>query len=241
MRATIHLSCAALACVATLWGMAAAAFADDLMPPPWRGQQFTTQAEWEFLTANNPDPPDGTLPTVVGNGGPFPGPMASMGGAISWDPFDGDGAWIGNGPIGSMGQIALDIPNWIDTNPIKWVQIQMTVQQYTTTDPLDPTKMILVTPYVDTIGNFSPPTASSMLVQVMPTIPVNPTNGTVLRTELWKILPNPEGETIYINVPVDTLVDEIVVDTISTVPEPGTCCLSALALLGIAATRIRRR
>ncbi len=240
MKAGISFRAALLVTV-TLAGFAASAVADDLMPPLWRGQPLTTLAEWEFLTDSPVQviSPDGTLPTVVGDGGAG-GPLASWGGDITWDSFDGDGALIGTGP--AEGQISLEIPNWVDTNPIKWVQIQMTVQRYFTTDPNDPTNTILVTPHVDTIGNTLPPTATSMLVQVFPELPVNPTDGTFLRTELWKILPNPEGETIYINVPVDTLVDEIVVDTISTVPEPTTCGLAVVALFGLtAALRHRRR
>ena len=216
---------------------AAAAMADDLLPPPWRGQPLTTLAEWEFLSPANPTPPDGTIVPVVGNGGGG-GPLASIGGPILWDPFDGDGAWIGNAPApgGPPGQISLDIPNWIDTMPLKWVQIQMTVQRYfDTTDPLNP---VLVTPYVDSISAFDPsgPT-SSMLIQVLPELPVNPTDGTFLRTEWWKIVPNPDNERIVINVPVDTLVDEIVVDTISFVPEPSSIVMLGIAIAGLAFRR----
>ncbi len=231
---------AALVFTVTLSGSAKWAVADDLLPPPWRGQPLTTLAEWEFLTPANPAAPDGTLPTVMGDGGAGLPPLASMSGPLLWDPFDGDGAWIGEaGPL--PGQIELDIPNWIDNEPIKWLQIQMTVQRYFVPDPLDPTKQILVSPHVNSISAFDPagPT-NSMLVQVLPELPVNPLNGTYLRTEVWKILPNPDNEQILIDVPVDTLVDEIVVDTIS-IPEPTTCGLLAVVLLGLSVVQRRLR
>ena len=70
---------------------------------------------------------------------------------------------------------------------------------------------------------------------------MNPTNGTFLRTELWKIRPNPDYERIVINVPSDTLVDQIVVDTISTVPEPSSVLLAGLSLAGVGLVALRRR
>jgi len=206
------------------------AIADDLLPPPWRGLPLTTLAEWEFLSPANPALPDGAIPPVIGDGLGGNPPLANMTPFLSWDPFDGDGAWIGVGsPLDPPGQIIIDLPNWIDNEPLKLVQIQMTVQGFFRIEP-DGTAT-LVAPHVDSIVAYDPsgPT-NSMLVQVYPPIPVNPTNGTFLRTELWKIQPNPDYERIVINVPSDTLVDQLVIDTISFVPEPATFGAMTLAI-----------
>ena len=145
-----HFISYALALVALGVGRASA---DDLNPPPWRGQPLTTLTEWEFRTPLNPTPPDGTIVPVIGDGGGSP--LASMSGDILWDQFDGDGAWIGGGQAGSPGgQIVLDIPNWIDSEPIKWLQIQMTVQRYTIMHSDGTTQ--LVTPHVASIDAFDP-------------------------------------------------------------------------------------
>ncbi|MEX2169874.1 MAG: hypothetical protein WD851_11235 [Pirellulales bacterium] len=215
--------------------------ADDLLPPPWRGQPLTTLTEWEFASAANPTPPDGTIPSVIGDGGGG-GPLASIFGLVQWDPFDGDGAWIGTGtPTTLPGQIILDLPNWIDTEPLKLIQIQMTVQRYIRQNTDGTTE--LITPHVASIDAFDPtgPT-SSMLLQVLPELIVDPLNGTFLRTELWKIQPNPDYERIVLNVPVDTLIDQLVIDTISRVPEPAAVIQVAIVVMGIAAaTCLRRR
>lgn len=214
--------------------------ADDLFPPPWRGRPLTTLAEWEFFTPANPIPPDGQIPPVIGDGLGGAGPLASFSPLLTWDPFDGDGAWIGTGsPTDPPGQIVINLPNWIDNEPLKLVHIQMTVQGYFRTEP-DGT-VTLVAPHVDSILAYDPtgPT-TSMLVQVYPLIPVDPTNGTFLRTELWKIQPNPDYERILINVPSDTLVDQLVIDTISFVPEPGTFGVMMLGM-GVFLMRGRTR
>lgn len=210
--------------VGMLFGpIAPLAVADDLNPPPYRGAPLSTLTEWEFLTPANPAVPDGAIIPVVGDGGGG-GPLATISGPMLWDAFDGDGAWIGNGQPGQEGQIALDIPNWIDELPTKHIRVQMVVQQFTSSSGL------IVTPYVSAVDAFDPtgPTVAS-LVNVSEFVS-DPLNGLVHRTEDWILHPNPDYERIFINVPSDTLVDQIVVDTIS-VPEPSTV---ALALLGIA-------
>jgi hypothetical protein len=209
-----------------------ASWADDLRPPSWRGLPRTTLAEWEFLTPLSPTAPDGTILPVVGNGGGG-GPLATIQGPMFHDnTFDPDGVWIGVGaPTDPPGQIVLDIPNWIDTEPLKLIQIQMTVQQFELPNPDGSTQ--IVTPFVESID------ASDM--QAGPVIGMRISVNTIdlmlnnlfHRTELWRIRPNPDYERIVINVPTDTLVDQIVVDTISFVPEPGTIVLGLISAMGI--------
>lgn len=162
-----------------------------------------------------------------------------MMGDLVWDGWDGDGAWIGNGPDG--GRIVLDIPNWIDTEDFKLIQIQMSIQPQPDFTAPDGTVTPGLRPHVALISAFDPTgPVSSGLIDVFETLP--DINGILQRVETWELRPNPDYETIHIVVPVDTLVDQIVVDTISTsIPEPSTVCLVGLALAGGALWRRRRK
>lgn len=213
--------------IAALWfSVGGAVMADDLQPPPWRGGQYSTVAEWEFLGPLPVTPPDGAIPPVVGDGGGAP--TATILGPMTWDPYDGDGAWIGSGPTpADFGIIDLYIPNWIDLLPVKFIRVQMTVQNsgmpgavhvagITASDP----QGITGVQFVGATETLIPGTLGQL----------------VHRVEDWRIFPNPDFENIRIIVPTDTLVDQIVVDTIS-IPEPATIGLLTLA----GATLLRRR
>ena len=102
--------------------LAAGTFADDFSPPSWRGQSLTTAQEWEFQNATNPTFPDGnSVSGIYGNGMGGQLPYASFNN-MSWETGDGDGQWF---PNSSAGQIFLNIPDWIDLEPIKYVYIQI--------------------------------------------------------------------------------------------------------------------
>ncbi len=60
------------------------------------------------------------------------------------------------------------------------------------------------------------------------------------RIEQWEIRPNPDNEFFDITIPPDTVLSQVVVDTIS-VPEPSSAILAALGLIGLAAWGWRRR
>lgn len=213
---------ASILVVAVLCVLSPFAAAEDLNPPPWRGDPLTTAAEWEFLTNTtslNPDGNDVTL--VTGDGLLGTDPVATIIGNMTWDPFDGDGAWISTGLPGEFGYIELIIPNWIDDEPVKYLQIQMTVQPGGGT------------PFVDTIvpADSAEPIAGVFLTNVIQ-VPILGPNGLEQRTEYWEIYPNPDSEVITIAVPTDSLVDEIVVDTLS-VPEPSSFVLAIGALIAL--------
>ena len=70
----------------------ATALADDLFPPPWRGQPDTTFAHWTFDNQAAPYFPDAwnnpyglvTTPTVIGSYQYYPPPGVTGAASIGW-------------------------------------------------------------------------------------------------------------------------------------------------------------
>lgn len=229
--------CSFLIAVAVSTLSLSSALADDLFPPPWRGDPLTTVAEWDFFSdtgLGNSVLPDGvTVPPVVGDGGNAQGtgdPLVTPIGDLVWDPWDGDGAWISN----SGGELIFDIPNWIDLEPVKLISVQITMQPQGSNPPR---------PEVTSVTGFDSvsPVVTSQLIDIFETPP--DINGIVLRQEHWAMFPNPDYEQIVITLPPDTLVDQVVIDTISGdfgIPEPSTLALAGLGLLSITVLRRKR-
>jgi hypothetical protein len=65
-------------------------------------------------------------------------------------------------------------------------------------------------------------------------------NGMWQRVELWEISPNPDFEQLKVFLPENTILSEVVIDTIS-VPEPSSFVLAALGLVGLATWSWRRK
>ena len=171
-------------------------------------------------------PPDGTsiLPVIGNSGGQ---PLAIPGLGINWNPFDGSGAWIGQAPNG--GKIGFEIPNWIDTEPIKFIQIQMTYSP----NPTIPFPGV-------TLMNASDPLGVAIAQTGVQDFPLGGGTALFQRIEQWEIRPNPDNEYFEITIPPDTVLSQVVVDTIS-VPEPSSAILAALGLIGLAAWGWRRK
>ena len=201
----------------------ATARADDLFPPPWqRGGPLTTSAEWDFLS---PEPsfapnwyyPDGTsVPLVVGDGGNGDqfAPPTSFGGpfGLTWQSANGAGQWVSDSDGNGM---FFYIPNWIDTQPIKHLRMQITYNQLSGTN----------SPSI--IGLFADdPLGTNVVPGPITTTPLGGTR--FQRLEQWDIIPNPDRERITLLVPSGIAIDQIVIDTIS-VPEPSTLALAGLA------------
>lgn len=194
--------------------------ADDFSPPPWdRGHPFAMTAEWEFLSNASPAGPDGLLTDLAGGGGLgvtqatfFPAP------AWVWETGDGDGQWrTFNGS-----DIMIDMDNVIDLEPVKEIWIQFTFspgQGVPTVTDVSGVKGL--------IG------VSSQLVE-------KDADGQYA-WEHWQMFPNPDWETIFVHVPAGVAIDQIVIDTISTIPEPSTLAMIVSGSLGLAAWLWRRR
>ena len=191
--------------------------ADDFAPPAWvRGDPLTTAAEWEFTSAGlGPHAPDGgTVATIVGDAGGIPTASIFGGGAGSfptWGPGDGDGEWFAAGTVAMF--IDFDIPNWIDTELVKFLRIQVTFAG--------------PTPFIAAISAFDPSVGSVIIV---PTGTTLHSPGHILFE--YSLFPNPDIETFFLEVPVGGSIDQVVVDTIS-IPEPATMGLLSIGGLAL--------
>lgn len=124
-----------------------------------------------------------------------------------------------------MGPGALDfrIANWIDDEPLKIVWMQMTYEP-------GPTGL---SPFTE----FIIPTDPEPITRVEQiSMTDGPISGDALgrwhKLEVWEIEPNPDFESIQIIVPEGVTVGQVVIDTISTVPEPtGLAMITVVGLL----------
>ncbi len=175
--------------------------AQDVEPPAWRTNDapgLTFQA-WEFLSATNPCPPD-LVSNVFGDPsgdimtGTFTNNLPNP--EIGGPPVSGwHFPYMDNG-------IAIFIPNDRLDRPSKLIRIQITSTKSPANIGINPV------PSANLISN-----TYSMAWQH---------GGTPWYTYVYDYLvqPNPSEETIVINFPADTIVEEIVVDT-WCLPEPG--------------------
>ncbi len=208
-------------------------FADDLSPPSWvRRTPLTTVQEWEFLTPDPVLPPDGTTPGISpfynGGGQPlaFPGP------GVSWQPtyvlnFPSgpvtlDGVYLGDGTANSY--IDFEIPNWVDFEPVKHFRLQVAGLWAPLTLPS--------TSFLDAMDNEP---GSVLAMQVGEGFSPLAISLEFHRYFDWDLFPNPDIETFRLHVPQSAVINQVVIDTISTVPEPASVGMLLLALFGTAA------
>jgi len=191
------------------------AMADDVMPPPWRGQWSTTSQIWEFTDPNpGPLPPYGPAP-----GGMPPLPSTELivtpGPGMDWIEFDQESGRIGIWPL--SGWIDVIVDNHEPPNEVKYVWVQLT---WRSQDGASIPELHSLDP-----APFLGPDIVDEIDQ-----------GFGWKTTIykWEIRPNPIDELFTIEGMID--VDQLVVDT-WCIPEPATLSLFGLGAIAL----IRRR
>jgi hypothetical protein len=206
----------ALSATVLLAVLTARTWADDLFPPPYRGLPQSTLQEWTF------DGPQGPVwPANPGFNNPYAPPVPSLTGGGQWvNAVNGRTGLLEVDPfqIPPIGTLAIGIPDLNYPNPYKDIRVQVT--------------------WFPSLG----PGPGIVMSSNPPGIPqgvntIQAVGGGFFYEQLnWRIVPNPNFETLILQFPSRGYVDQIVVDTIC-VPEPAT--LVPLALVGLAALRRR--
>jgi len=219
-----------LAAVILLALSSPAAFADDVWGGPpegqWlRGDPGSTWQHWNFRDPAVPDPCEGE--NEYGD----PGFLVEEASTWEWvsglDPLDPPGEPIDglqfNGPTGSTGTIIFHVPNRPELNEIKKIFVQVTSSK----SPSGVTAL--------GFDNAGGAYTSGVFNTGLP--PLQHANGWYTYNYGLTIEPNPEWEDVVINFPFETIVDQVVIDTICT-PEPATLTMMAI---GGAVALVRRR
>ena len=226
MRGTLFT----LVAVILLALMSSSALADDVWGGPpegqWvRGDPGSTWQHWNFSDPTSSEPDEGqneygdpvslfdeSMWTWVSGLDPLNPPG---------DPVDG---FHFDGQEGSIGTMIFQVPNQPKLNEIKKIFVQVTSSK----GPSGITALGF-----DSVGGGY---TSGVFNTGRPLI--QHINGWYTYNYGLTIEPNPEWEDIAIEFPFDTIVDQVVIDTICT-PEPAT--LTMMAIGAVALVRRRRR
>lgn len=188
-------------------------FADDLNPAAYLGDPLSVHAHWKLIP--------GTVFldlvdfSTVDDSDP----------ATTLDPLPPSGLVEPvSDPTGTSKAYQFDLPNWVDDLPVKYMRIQLTWAF----SPIPP----------DIVGLSGIDSSGPVVVNSVFSSPVLPgTDPTTLyQFHDFELYPNPDAERWLVVQPDNAQLVQVVVDTVSTVPEPAT-----LSLLGAGGVLLRRR
>ncbi len=198
----------------------------DLFPAPFRGQPGSVYAHWDFTTNASPAPVDVFNLVPLGNAPVYTVPVEceitnfvyfNDGNVNGWVSVPGDGFSILN----------FSVPNFIDFEPVKNLWIQVGYYNFNQEN---------LFPFVAAI-EANDNEVGFVLGELTSAITV-PEIG--YRLETWQIRPNPDFELVQFIVPPWILVDQVTIDTISTVPEASTVTMISLVGIGVLGGTWRR-
>ena len=183
-----------------------AAFADDLNPPPYRGGPLSVYAHWNLI-------PGTTILDLNNN----------------WSSVDDSDPTTVLYPnftpniqvIPSNGAYDFQIPNWVDNLPIKYLRLQLTWEN----NLLPPLNI-----FSQGLEGVNP-----VIGQIVYTSPLQTDAAAIKAYQYYDLIykTNPDFERSHIDMPANALLTQVVVDSISTVPEPTTLLLLSLGGLGL--------
>jgi hypothetical protein len=198
--------------------------ADDVRPPEYRGLPLSIYAEWQNVSqvpAETPTLADVFVPDFTQENPLFPGFETNL---VCFPESEGT-------------RYVIEMQNIVDELPLKFLRVQVTAFSI----DVPPAE-----PFVNVIGSdpsLTPPDSvavSGGLTEVVDLDDFPPDFADVFVYD-FVLEPNPDYEIIDIFVPEGTVVEQIVVDSISTVPEPATAALLAGGLMLVVAFWRRRR
>jgi hypothetical protein len=191
-------------CIGMLLAVATWSAAEDLNPPGYRGLGNTTSAEWEFPSPGGPYfPSGGTVPLVVGDTGP---PAPGLGTPFPFCVLFMGATWVPPGAIAGPGTIACNIPNWKDNEPVKRQRVQVTYK--------GPKPSIRKFCFLGVPGSSDAVTETLITEVADTTLGLLSSSGGYFYQD-WECRPNPDWEQVVVDLLPGTVVDQLVVDTIS--------------------------
>ena len=181
---------------------------DDLNPPLYRGDPLSVHGHWNLLPGStilnltNSNWVDDTDPTTTLHPLPFSNSVLP----------------------GAPGQYQFQLPNWIDTLPIKYMRVQLTW-----------------------MGDLNPPLSlasqaldgsTTIWGQIVNTSPLQVDSAGIYAYQFFDLIfqPNPDFERVNVILNPNSVLSQVVIDTVSTVPEPAT-----MTLLGFGAVALIQR
>ncbi|MEN6306318.1 MAG: PEP-CTERM sorting domain-containing protein [Anaerohalosphaeraceae bacterium] len=182
--------------------------ADDLNPPPYRGGPLSVYAHWNLL-------PGTTFLNLTGFSTVDDNDPTTVLHPVQPSP---------QVPQGPGGSYEFQLPNFVDQMPIKYMRVQLAWLN-SSIPPISVSSLAL--------DGTNPITG-----QVTYISPVMPDASGVGAYQYYDLIfkPNPDFERVQIAFTPNAVLSQVVIDTISTVPEPAT-----LGLLGIGALGLLRR